>query len=45
VSLRAGAFDPSMPSINSVYSDMVFDEASDTIWIATIGGLERIDIP
>jgi hypothetical protein len=42
--LEGGAFDSSVPPINSVYSDMVVDEATGTIWVAAIIGLERIDL-
>ena len=44
VRLQTGAFDASVPPIDSVYADMAFDDASGTIWVAAISGLERIDL-
>jgi dipeptidyl aminopeptidase/acylaminoacyl peptidase len=44
VKLHNGAFDVSVPPIGSVYTDVVFDDASDTIWVAAVSGLKRIDI-
>ena len=38
-----GRFDASIPPVDSIYTDMVFDDASDTIWLAAVSGLERID--
>lgn len=44
VRLQNGAFDASLPPIDSVYTDMAFDDASGMIWVAAIRGLERIDL-
>jgi dipeptidyl aminopeptidase/acylaminoacyl peptidase len=44
VKLHNGAFDVSVPPIRSVYTDVVFDDASDTIWVAAVSGLKRIDL-
>lgn len=44
VRLQGGAFDTSVPPIDSVYTDMAFDDASGTIWVAAVSGLERIDM-
>jgi hypothetical protein len=44
VKLHNGAFDASVPPIGSVYTDMAFDDASGTIWVAAVSGLKRIDI-
>jgi hypothetical protein len=41
---RNGAFDASVPPIDSVYTDMAFDDGSGTIWIAAVSGLKRIDL-
>jgi len=43
VRLWEGAFDDSVPPVDSIYTDTVFDDASDTIWLAAVSGLERID--
>jgi len=43
VRLQEGAFDASVPSIDSVYTDIAFDDASSTIWVAAISGLKLID--
>jgi dipeptidyl aminopeptidase/acylaminoacyl peptidase len=44
VRLQDGAFDTSVPPIESLYTDVAFDDASGTIWVAAISGLKRIDI-
>ena len=36
VRLQEGAFDASVPPIDSVYTDMAFDEATRTIWVAAV---------
>jgi Tol biopolymer transport system component len=41
---RNGAFDRSVRPIDSVYTDMTFDDGSGTIWIAAVSGLKRIDL-
>jgi TolB protein len=43
VRLQAAAFDASVPPIDSVYTDVAFDDASGSIWVATIVGLKLID--
>jgi hypothetical protein len=43
VRFREGRFDASIPPVDSIYTDMVFDDASNTIWLAAVSGLERID--
>jgi dipeptidyl aminopeptidase/acylaminoacyl peptidase len=43
VRLQDGTFDASVPPIDSMYTDMAFDDASGTIWVAAVSGLERID--
>jgi hypothetical protein len=43
VRLWEGTFDTSVPAMDSIYTDMVFDDASDTIWLAAVSGLERIE--
>jgi hypothetical protein len=44
VKLHNGAFDVSVPPIGSVYTDVVLDDASGTIWVAAVSGLKRIDL-
>jgi hypothetical protein len=44
VRLQDGAFDASVPSIDSMYTDVAFDDASGTIWVAAISGLKRVDM-
>jgi hypothetical protein len=44
IRLWEGTFDTFVPAIDSIYTDMVFDDASDTIWLAAVSGLERIDV-
>lgn len=43
VRLQDGAFDASVPPIDSIYTDVAFDDASGTIWVAAVSGLKRID--
>jgi hypothetical protein len=43
VRLQDGTFDASVPPIDSMYTDVAFDEAAGTIWVAAVSGLERID--
>ncbi len=45
VRLQDGAFDTSVPPVNSEYTDMAFDDATNSIWVAAVSGLERIDLP
>lgn len=42
IRLWDGAFDASLLPIDSYYTDMAFDEPTETIWVATVGGLKRI---
>ena len=44
VRLQGEAFDASVPTIDARYTDMAFDDAPGTIWVATTTGLKRIDI-
>jgi hypothetical protein len=44
VRLRDETFDVSVPPIDALYTDMAFDDASGTIWVATTAGLRRIDL-
>jgi hypothetical protein len=43
VRFSEGSFDASLPPVDSIYTDMVFDDAFDTIWLAAVSGLEWID--
>jgi hypothetical protein len=43
IRLQDGTFDASVPPIDSMYTDVAFDDASDAIWVAAVSGLERID--
>jgi len=43
VRLQGGVFDRSVPPIDAIYTDMAFDGATGTIWIAAISGLKRVD--
>ncbi|MGH2579564.1 MAG: hypothetical protein ACRDGP_01790 [Actinomycetota bacterium] len=43
ISLRDGAFDLSVPPINSIYTDFAYDRGSGAIWVAAVDGLKRID--
>jgi hypothetical protein len=43
VRLRDVAFDASVPPIDAVYTDVAFDGATGTIWVAATSGLRRID--
>jgi TolB protein len=43
VRFSEGRFDASLPPVDSIYTDMVFDDAFDTIWLAAVSGLEWID--
>jgi hypothetical protein len=42
VQLKDGTVDASLPSIDSVYTDIAFDESPRAIWVAATGGLKRI---
>lgn len=44
VRLQDGVFDASLPTINAVYTDVAFDEASGMIWVAATSGLKRINL-
>jgi len=44
VRLHDEAFDASVPLIDSVYTDIAFDEAFGTIWVAATSGLKRVDL-
>jgi hypothetical protein len=44
VRLQSEAFDASVPTIDALYTDMAFDDAPGTIWVATTTGLKRIEI-
>jgi Tol biopolymer transport system component len=44
VRFQDGAFDPSVPPIDSIYTDIAFDEGTGAIWIAATDGLKRVDI-
>jgi hypothetical protein len=44
VRLQGEAFDACVPTIDALYTDMAFDDAPGTIWVATTTGLKRIDI-
>lgn len=43
VRLQDDAFDASVPPIDAVYTDVAFDGATGTIWVAATSGLRRID--
>jgi hypothetical protein len=43
VRLQDETFDASGPPIDGLYTDMAFDNAPGTIWVATTTGLKRID--
>lgn len=43
IRLQDQTFDTSVPSIDALYTDMAFADASGTIWVATTAGLKRID--
>jgi Tol biopolymer transport system component len=43
VRLQDGVFDGSVPPIDAMYTDMVFDGATGTIWVAATTGLKRVD--
>ncbi len=42
--LQDEAFDASVPPIGSVYTDIAFDEAFGTIWVAATSGLKRVEL-
>ena len=43
VRLLDGVFDGSVPPMDAVYTDMAFDGATGTIWVAATSGLKRVD--
>jgi Tol biopolymer transport system component len=44
VRFRDGTFDPSVPPIDSIYTDIAFDEGTGAIWVAATEGLKRVDV-
>jgi Tol biopolymer transport system component len=44
VRLQDGTFRSSVPPIDSMYTDIAFDEGTGAIWIAATDGLKRVDI-
>jgi hypothetical protein len=44
VRFQDGTFDPSVPPIDSIYTDIAFDEGTGAIWITATDGLKRVDI-
>jgi hypothetical protein len=42
IRLEDGTFDASVPPINSIYTNIAFDDAFDTIWVAAVSELHRI---